>query len=54
MKGIIKHGGRMQREEEAAQAEAQKRELNKAKIEIEEKTGPPRVANGTGSKGESK
>lgn len=35
---FVKHGGRMQKEEEAAQAMAQKRELAVAKEEIENKS----------------
>lgn len=34
---FVRHGGRMQREREAAEAEAQKRELETAKEKIEEK-----------------
>ncbi|PIY96356.1 MAG: 30S ribosomal protein S19 [Candidatus Kerfeldbacteria bacterium CG_4_10_14_0_8_um_filter_42_10] len=36
---FIRHGGRMQKEEEAAQAAAQKKDLVEAKKEIEQKTG---------------
>jgi len=36
---FIKHGGRMQKEEETAQAAVQKKELVEAKKEIEQKTG---------------
>lgn len=38
---FVKHGGRMQKETEAAQAEAQKQELVRAKEEIEKKTEKP-------------
>lgn len=35
---FVKHGGRMRKEEEAAQADAQRKELARAKEEIEKKT----------------
>lgn len=41
---FVKHGGRMQREEELARAEAEKRELEQAKEKLEDQSKEPAPA----------
>ncbi|MDD5040347.1 MAG: 30S ribosomal protein S19 [Patescibacteria group bacterium] len=43
-KKFVRHGGRMQREQAAAEAEAQKKEVEEAQKKIEEKTKAPAEA----------